>query len=635
MNTDVKLIDIVKNFGKPEYVANYKNGNTAENTIFRALFDQNGNGKLDEGTEKNLWQKIVNILESNIDTEKSKKANKKDKINYDSYIENLYTKYNEVLVSLNELSASFDTLLDYEQAHKIERFGYTSEEDVPKDAVKIDVEPFEMGIWSDTLNNWTGQIYKDGYVTGFYSEEEKIEYLELYTKAYKDSKEFSCYVDEARAIMAEIENCKDIQDMVDNNIEIDTNNKEQVEKYITVYRNIRDKYNPIHQQIKLLEAKWDKIRLDGNLSEKEKQERIEQIYIKIEQYKQANDIWSIRCLNEEQLKELKEGFKSDNLSIGGGYSDSPSGSALDNFAYHLSYLTDNKRYGIAFNIDGVNASIEQKLNLGNFSATSVTSSEIEDTSLSFKENLNLRYKNWAMNLTEKFWGTSFNFKDSKFEKSTSKYFSAGLTHSTDNNISNSLQYTSSDAGKTISTDSSFPIKIFDKKHNETSVASLTITPELSQQYNTETRNYILNPQISVDTKFKIGQTETNINLTENLNSTFDFENKGVLTNMFTANASTQYKNFGGSFSFNNSTDKESHTNIYTMGIDYQTKIGTISGNCSLTHMKPKSGSSTKNWSASLSLMVPIDRIHSWIKDRKGEKIALTEDMFKDPYAETP
>ena len=322
----------------------YGDGNVKISTIFRQ-YDKDMSGDFNDEEwaiyeqilkEKDTRKKIVRDINNNTIQHYSKKLEKLSK-----EFQKLEKEYSKLDFS------AWEKLLAFEEKYHICRNGYINDSEIPSGAMKYDISAFEMGIYDEEKQSFTGKCYEKGYLLGLekLSDEERKEYLQLLKDASRTAKKAVENNKKLEDLNKEFDKRKALEDMAKAGMITKVGSKDYEEQAYQQYVQIRNESNPFYREIKDLEQKREALRLKGNITP-EDVAQIEQYNIQIQQLEEASSQWTVANADNFQKVKGGRGFMLTDLSEQLTYSDSNKKELTNTHSVGAMYSNEN------FNIMG-------------------------------------------------------------------------------------------------------------------------------------------------------------------------------------------------------------------------------------------------------------------------------------------
>ena len=378
---------------------NYKDGNPIINTIFQK-YDKDNSGDFSDEEWTNYQQQLKQLEERKAEIDKLRQnINNKVVAHYSHNVDKLNKKIEKLEQKQAELISqnNFQKLMEFEKLHNVSREGYKDKSELPKNAKEYDISSFQMGIFDEKENSFTGEIYTKGYLYGFenLTKEEQTEYLNLLKDTVKTNEQIKKYEEKISELNDEIDKNLALKDLAQNGMVKKVGSSEYENNAYSQYSAIRNESNPFYKQIKELETKYSKIRLKGSPTADDKR-LMEQYKIQIEQLKQASENWSISDAPKGKGLEKSDGFKLTDLSEQLTYKNQ---SSTDNeIKSNVQTLTDNHTLGVRYN--NQNWSVNTNFTKGEtYTLNSTSPDSTTDTVHTYNAYFNASYGRQDMSLS--------------------------------------------------------------------------------------------------------------------------------------------------------------------------------------------------------------------------------------------
>ncbi|MCQ2743852.1 MAG: hypothetical protein MJ230_03530 [bacterium] len=569
----------------------YKNGDIITNTIFKK-YDKDLSGDFNDEEwamyeqtlkKEETRKQEVKDINTNVSQHYSKKIEKTAKD-----IEKLHKMYSDLDVS------AWDRLLEFEKTHpQVRRCGYIDRKDIPSGAIKYDISAFQMGIYDEEKQSYTGECYKNGYLSGLdtLDKQERQEYLQLLKEVSKVCKKITKLDKKIDRLQNEFDKYKALEDMANSGMISKVGSKEYEEQAYQQYMQIQNEANPFYSEIKDLKQKIEVLRLKGNPTQADIAQ-LEQYNIQIQQLEVASYYWTIADVDNLQKADGGQGLMLTDWSEQLTYSASDKNELTNTHSAGAMYSNEN------FNIIG-NISNSQKYTKPKIDAETETETEAinkfgnaftgmlmgeykrndfslssnsiinTDNMFSYNQTLGFGYKNTKLEVGENITTLKMPMPNEQGELVETK----NTTYTTNTQLSQTVgKFTNSVSARfakygneyTISSDSQFNPKI--GKHS-----SLSISPTLSASYNDKSNNYTLSPNLTCGYTYNNNDLNININANESFSTTMNPDTRPQINHNLTTKGTVKYKGFSTSLKFNNSNSSYCSSNTYGVSTSYKTK----------------------------------------------------------------
>ena len=578
----------------------YDKGNVVINTIFKQ-YDKDLSGDFnneewtvyEQALKKNEARKQeVQDIKTGVKQHYSKKLEKLSK-----ELEKLEKEYSKLDFS------AWEKLLAFEEKFHICRNGYINDSEIPSGAMKYDISAFEMGIYDEEKQSFTGECYKKGYLLGLekLSKDERKEYLRLLEEASKLARKENENIKKLENWNKEFDKREALEDMAKAGMITKIGSKDYEEQAYQLYVQIRNESNPFYREIKDLEQKRETLRLKGHPTP-EDVAQIEQYDIQIRQLKEVSSQWTVADADNFQKVKGGMGFMLTDLSEQLVYSDSDKKELTNTHSVGVMYSNEN------FNLMG-SFSNAQKYTLkpesefdntfstmlmgdykrDNISLSSMSSLNIDKNMLNYNQTLGFGYKKVKLEIGENISSMKINMPNEKGElvetKNTTYTTRAQLSH-TVGKFTNVAAVSFSEYGNTYTLSSNAN---FNQKLGKNS--NLSISPAISTSYNDKANSYTLSPNLSCNYSYNNKDLRINVMVNESYSATLQAKTEAQLNHNLTTTGTIAYKGLSTSLKFNDSDNSFSHSNTYGTEISYRTKkAGTFGLEYSYQNTKNKMNS---------------------------------------------
>ena len=593
----------------------YKSNNN--NPIFMSLFkkwDTDFSGDFSDEEWAKYEKSLVDISTRKKNTTVSDGAIK----HYDKELAKVYQKREAIFAEYDKLDTeAWGALLAFEDKHPgIGRRGCKKGEEIPKEKgiQEYDISPFGMGIVDDKDQNFTGEVYENGYLFGLetLSEAERKQYLNLLDRASKSIKAAAEIDKKVIKNDAELEKAKALVDMANSGIIKEIGSSEYEQEMCEAYANVVSESNPFIGEIRSLEQKINSLRRKVNPTI-EDLNQIEQYRIQLGQLQTASASWSVGdAQNVSDVKPRKEGVNINNISVETTYKYGESGSATLTPSVDLKYVKPNWNLGVelnsnqTYNIGSNNYTSTLTTNLGaNFYNSNVNYSvnagfETYDNYKSTTYNFGggAQYRNVGVSVSERI------SVDPSREANQPKtlYTTSGTVSYNVGGYNSSLTYSHDESSQVLRMYNSarYNIKL-DKS------SRINIVPSVTGSYNFDTNSYTVAPTLYAGYSYNSKDVDYNLSLTEQHSTTMIPGHNPQFNHTFMAQSDLRYKDFTYSLGFSDSDFSQRHSNSYSVGVAWRTGAGTFGLKGSYEHMDPKRqmGNNNETYSLSVSYAVPI------------------------------
>jgi len=605
----------------------YEKGNPIINTVF-AEFDKDHNGVFNN-EEYSAYEKHLESKQERQKEIEKIKINNSVVNHYDNKILKVQQKIERLSLQMKDIGTeAFNKLIEFENAHpNIGRYGYKDKSEIPEGAVEYDISAFEMGIYDKDKDAFTGECYKQGYLTGLetLTEDERKEYLTLLDNAQKSCRTAAEYNKKFKELDAELDKYFGLRDMAQNGMLNAIGTDDAENQAYQQYVQIRSDANPFYKQIQELERKYNEILMKGTKTDEDNR-LLEQYRIQITQLEQASQSWSLSDMNEKAQIHVNqgEGFTVQNLSeqavyssqsdtisnihsIGLGYSNA-NWNASANFSETDKYKLDgNTQHSYSFDQNVRFA--RQSLRLSENSSLN-----IDENSLYFNQQVGAQYGRYGLNVSETINQTTFEMPDEQGnmqeQTTTSSSTTLGASVRT-GKFKNSASVQFAPDGTTYSTGTSANYGFNAGKVN------FNLSPSINVSYNTDNETTTLNPSLNTMIIYNSNGFNTNMNISESYSTTMRDGIHPNVNNNFSINTAISFKGFGTGFNFNDNDNPYGHSNTYGANISYtNSKAGRFALGYSYqtTHNKMQ-GTNTHDNQIQFTYSAPLETINGWFKKK--------------------
>lgn len=619
-------------------------------TIFKK-YDINGDGSFDDAE----WSAYEKVLERQIAREKVV-TNPEESVvkHYSNKIKKISKKYEKINQKWDKIDwAAVEKLEQFEKNHPgIGRTATNQKSEIPKGAEGFDAQAWEIGVYDEEKDCFTGEVCKYGYVIGLekLSSEERKEYLKLLKNANKAIKEAENCRKELKKIDDEIDYYTGLEDMAKSGMLSEVGSREFEDKAYQQYLTIRNEANPFYSEIKSLEQKKLALWLK-KVRTQEDENLIKQYENQIAHLQNASQTWSIGD-SEFAQKVNSQGFSLTDLSEQVSYSsvnnETPSISCQDSQELVQTHSLGASYNGINWNVMGTfqkseKYSFEPEKKFENtyvaslmagykredFSVTSNSNLDINDAMSTYTQMFGFGYKKFNFNLSESIQTMSSSMQNEQGENVNNKQTSFSTTATLEHGIgafTNSVSATFTKENIDMSLGSS---AMFSKSFGKG--FSYNVQPGMNATYSTEARNTSITPTINAGLNYQnqngfnfgLNVSETYTASISSASSSIDSAQMNMsnnakvdLTHDFTATVSvTPFKGFSGSLKFNDSDSSFQHSNTYGVELSYSTeKVGTFNIGYSYKDTKSKQEGCSDNGRnlVTFKYTAPLD----WARSKK-------------------
>lgn len=595
----------------------YGDGNVKINTIFRQ-YDKDMSGDFNDEEwaiyeqalkEKDTRKKIVRDINNNTIQHYSKKLEKLSK-----EFQKLEKEYSKLDFS------AWEKLLAFEEKYHICRNGHINDSEIPSGAMKYDISAFEMGIYDEEKQSFTGKCYEKGYLLGLekLSDEKRKEYLQLLKAASRTAKKAVENNKKLEDLNKEFDKRKALEDMAKAGMITKVGSKDYEEQAYQQYVQIRNESNPFYREIKDLEQKREALRLKGNITP-EDVAQIEQYNIQIQQLEEASSQWTVANADNFQKVKGGMGFMLTDLSEQLTYSDSNKKELTNTHSVGAMYSNEN------FNIMGsfsnaqkytvkpesefdnpFSAMLMGDYKRDNISLSSMSSLNTDKNMLNYNQTLGFGYKKVKLEIGENISSMKINMPNEKGElvetKNTTHTTTAQLSY-TVGKFTNGTAVSFSEYGNTYTLSSNAN---FNQKLGKNSY--LSVSPAISTSYNDKANSYTLSPNLSCNYSYNNKDLRINVMANESYSATMQTKTEAQLNHNLTTTGTITYKGLSTSLKFNDSDNSFSHSNTYGTEISYRTqKAGTFGLEYSYQNTKNKmNGKNNATNLVSFKYSAPLD-----------------------------
>lgn len=621
---------------------NYKDGNPIINTIFQK-YDKDNSGDFSDEEWTNYQQQLKQLEERKAEIDKLREnINNNVVAHYSHNVDKLNKKIEKLEQKQAELISqnNFQKLMEFEKLHNVSREGYKDKSELPEKAKEYDISSFQMGIFNEKENSFTGEIYTKGYLYGFenLTKEEQTEYLNLLKDTVKTNEQIKKYEEKISELNDEIDKNLALKDLAQNGMVKKVGSSEYENNAYSQYSAIRNESNPFYKQIKELETKYSKIRLKGSPTADDKR-LMEQYKIQIEQLKQASENWSISDAPKGKGLEKSDGFKLTDLSEQLTYKNQ---SSTDNeIKSNVQTLTDNHTLGVGYNnqnwsvntnftkgetytlnstspdsttdtVHTYNAYLNASYGRQDMSLSTTSNINADNTSVYYSQSINAKYKKLGLNVENSLNVNKFEIPDESgniIENSVkSNSTNVKLSYDT-GKFTNSAGVSFAPEGTNILANSSANFSI------QSGNSFWNLNPSSDFTYNTETETFTANPSFGANYSYNSKDLRANVMLNNNLSITAVPEMATQFSNSLNLNAGLTYKDISLNGKYNNYYTTSSKTNTFGAEVSYNnTKAGRFAFEYSRQNMKGET-SFSKTDQILFTYSAPVETITNWVKKK--------------------
>lgn len=553
----------------------YEKGDPFINCIFKQ-YDKDLSGDFND-EEYDLYQKYLEKMANRKKEINNIKINNKALQHYDKQILKTEKQKSELSKELESLHAqeTFQKLIEFEKAHPaVNRVGYLKGDKIPENAVKCDISSFEMGIYDKKTDSFTGECYKQGFISGLetLSKDEKTEYLKLFEDAKNALDKYIKLREREQKYEEQLDKAFALKDMAKNGLIEKVGSGEYENRAYQTYVNIRQQANPFYKEFQDIEKKYNKISKKAQLT-KEDKNLLQQYKIQLDKLDEASKEWSISDMDETQKLEFEKGFNFTDLSEQVSYQD------IENsltFAHSIgaSYSDENKNLNANFTKEETykhNEKTQHTYNLNFGGEYSRSNLSINANSnfytnnqgmINFTQDAGVRYKNAGLNLSETVSSMKLSDENGNRTRTTTLDTNISLSHNL-GNFTNKLSANFAEYGNSysLSTDTTFNI-ISGNSLN------VNINPSLGNTYNTTLETYTLNPSLSAGMSYSNDNIRANLSISDDLSTTVQHGAKPLINNNLSISSGVSFKNVETSLSFNDNKSPYSHTQTYGAQVSF-------------------------------------------------------------------
>ncbi len=553
----------------------YKKGDPFINCIFKQ-YDKDLSGDFND-EEYDLYKKHLEKMANREKEIQNIKINNKTVEHYDKQILRADKKFEELGKEMESLHTSeiFEKLLEFEKAHpSVNRMGCSKDEEIPENAVKCDISAFEMGIYDEKTDSFTGEIYEKGYITGLetLSEDEKAEYLKLFEDTKNVLGKYLKLREREQKYEEQLDKAFALRDMAQNGLIKKVGSEEYENQAYQTYVNIRQQSNPFYKEIQEIEEKYNKMTKKAHLT-KEDKNLLQQYKIQLDKLEKASKEWSISDMDETQKVEFEKGFNITDLSeqvscqdgeksltfahsIGASYSDENK-NLNASFAKEETYKRNEKtQHTYNLNLNGEYSRNDLSINANsNFYANN-------QGMINFTQDAGVKYKNTSLNLSETVSSMKLPDENGNLSRSTTSDTNVSLSHSM-GNFTNKLSANFAEYGNSysLSTDAGFNVKASEGLY-------LNINPSLTNTYNVTLDSYTLNPSLGTGLNYSSNNINANVRISDDFSTTVQHGAKPQINNNLNISTGVSFKGIETNLKFNDNYSPYSHTQTYGAEVSY-------------------------------------------------------------------
>ncbi len=616
---------------------NYKDGNPVINTVF-SKYDKDNSGDFDE-EEWNSYQKELKQLEERkTEIEKLKQNVSSGTVShYSRNIEKLNRKIHELRDKQMQIinRHDFDKLIEFEKKHNVARVGYTDDDELPQNAKTYDISAFQMGIYDEKEDAFTGKTFEKGYLKGFdtLSEDEKEEYLKLLKNAAEEINEYGKLEEKISGLNEKLDKNLALQDLAQNGMIDKVGTADYENQVYEQYRAIRNEANPFYRQIKDVESKYASLRLKANPTQDEKR-LLEQYRIQLSQLEEASEMWSISDAGKGQNIHNSSGFRVTNLSEQAVYKHEDTSG--EGFSQETETITDNHSVGVSYSnqnwnasagftkgetyylnadkdtVHTYNANVSAGYGRENWALSSSSNISADDSSISYTHSVEGRYGDLSLSAENTLNVNKYEMPDENGNMTEQKVKSNSanlrLSYET-GKFTNTAGVGFEDEGTTFSLGSRANFGISSGK------SYWNIGPSSDLTYNSGAETFTVNPSVYANYSYNSHDLRANVMLNNNLSITTAPEMDTDFTNSLNLNGAITYKNVSFTGKYNNYHSSYSTTNTFGAEVAYNhPNAGKFAVEYSRQNSKSET-SFTGTDQVMFTYSAPVDTITSWFKKK--------------------
>lgn len=600
-----------------DMTTDYEKGDPLINSVFKK-FDTNNDKKIDD-TE---WAKVVEYNEKVQKRQQQiTKLNKNSKTisHYDKKIIKLQKKLDTLQKQYDEVPRDFDKVIEFEKKHPgVRREGVLDKSEIPPDCTQYDISLFEMGIYDEKKEVFTGECYKLGYLKGLetLTPEEQKEYLELLDNSSKNISKIVSIGEKIQKVDDEIDKNLALKDLAQNGLIEKVGSAEYENQMYTQYTNIRNQANPFLTQMNEYEQKFHSLLLKGKRTAEEDRQ-LEQYSKQMSILQEASKKWSIADIPEDEKLQVEQGLKITDFSEQITYNnDGQNEKYTDTHSVGVQY--NNANFNIQGNFQQTQiykhnedtentfiANISGQYSKGNYSVSSNTSFNTDKFYLNLDQTFGAKYKNLGIDYTKTLMSTK---QDEETVTSTSDRIGVSYTAGKFNNNA-SITWAPEGTTYAIGSNTSFQKQL-------TNNLNLNIMPSANMSYNNQNKTYTLNPSLTTAVNYSNNRLNANLMLVEDYTSTLSKYTKPQNTNMFMASGGVSFKGFGTNLKFTDIDSSFNHSDTYGAEIYYdKPNFGrlAVEYNYQKITMKMPDISPMETSTLIAKYTLPLDVINGWFK----------------------
>lgn len=555
---------------------------------------------------------VTRTIFAQYDTDKSGDFNDTEWAFYERITRNIDrepTVFNENIVNYYEkkfikLSRQFDTLtrnwdkLDWSILNELDEFYNQHPEikvcasnkysDIPKDAFEFNAEPWGIGVYDEEEGSFTGEIATYGYIVGLdsLSKEERKEFLRIFKEVNKLKQKADSYREQFNKLSEKEDRIYALCDMAENGMINAVGSKEFEDQMYQQYLNIRNTANPFYKEIQEIEKALHTLRLKAEKTTEDLQQ-IEQYNIQLEQLYVASSQWSIADVQTER----KEDGNNFQLSLNPVQINHSSETDENKNEQHTvsntsslvaTYNSPNFDFSSTTSLIGsfttsgdehLSGSISQTLNinanLNGAILNSTSNTNLTRSLLTHNQDIKLSYRNMSFVLNE----------------SISNDYSGGTTFKTGIGAgykSNEIEINANALFEdNIASFNLFSKYNYNKKFNDN--LSLTLTPQITTNYNTGAESITLSPIIKGNLEYSRELFSANLNTSVSCSSSLYLNGSPTNTNYaLSLGGNIKYDNFSANANYVYMNNSSESSNTYGFGVGYQYKKWNFGLNASLS-----------------------------------------------------
>lgn len=561
----------------------YKKDDIVTSTIF-GLYDTDKSGDFND-TEWALYKKSTQNLDKGPAESDEKTANYYEKklINMSQKADAFWQEWNNIDKSILE---EFDKFC--KQHPEVEICASNKKSDIPKGAFKFDIESWGIGVYDEEKGSFTGEIAKYGYVVGLesLSKEERKEFLNMLKEKNKLMRKIDTYRKQSEKFSKEEDRNSALQDMAENGMIDKVGSKEYEDQAYQQYVQIRNVSNPFYIKIQEIEQSLHTLRLKAEKTTEDLQQ-IEQYNIQLEQLYVASSQWSIADVQTER----KEDGNNFQLSLNPVQINHSSETDENKNEQHTvsntsslvaSYNSPNLDISSTTSLTGsfttsgdehLSGSINQTLNinanLNGATLNSTSNTNLTRSLLTHNQDIELSYRNMSFVLNE----------------SISNDYSGGTTFKTGIGAgykSNEIEINANALFEdNIASFNLFSKYNYNKKFNDN--LSLTLTPQITTNYNTGAESITLSPIIKGNLEYSRELFSASLNTSVSCSSSLYLNGSPTNTNYaLSLGGNIKYDNFSANANYVYMNNSSESSNTYGFGVGYQYKKWNFGLNASLS-----------------------------------------------------